>query len=46
MAVLKPKPLSGPVGNPQSWFLTVAEDRVIWQRELGECFEFGFTGAR
>lgn len=42
VAVLVPKPLSGPVGNPESWFLTVAEDRVIWQRELGESFEFEF----
>lgn len=42
VAVLLPKPLSGPIGNPESWFLTVIEDRVIWQRELGESFEFGF----
>lgn len=42
VAVLLPKPLSGPIGNPESWFLTVAEDRVIWQRELGDSFEFGF----
>ncbi len=46
VAVLLPKPLSGPVGNPESWFLTVTEDRVIWQRELGENFEFGFGGTQ
>lgn len=42
VAVLAPKPLSGPVGNPQSWFLTVTQDRAIWQRELGESFQFRF----
>lgn len=42
VAVLAPKPLSGPIGNPQSWFLTVTQDRVIWQRELGESFQFRF----
>lgn len=42
VAVLSPKPLSGPAGNPESWFLTVTENRVIWQREPGDSFEFGF----
>ena len=43
VAVLAPKPLSGPIGNPESWFLTVTQDRVIWQRELGESFQFRFA---
>lgn len=42
VAVLIPQPLRGPIGNPESWFLTVTADRVIWQRELGESFQFGF----
>lgn len=42
VAVLAPKPLSGPIGNPESWFLTVTQDRAIWQRELGESFQFRF----
>lgn len=42
VAVLAPKPLSGPVGHAESWFLTVMQDRVIWQRELGEGFQFRF----
>lgn len=42
VAVLTPKPLSGPVGNPEVWFLTITENAAIWQRELGESFEFGF----
>jgi hypothetical protein len=42
-AVLAPKPLNGPIGNPESWFLTVTQDRVIWQRELGESFQFRFA---
>ncbi len=43
VAVLAPKPLSGPVGNPESWFLTITQDRAIWQRELGESFQFRFA---
>ena len=46
VAVLTPKPLNGPIGNPESWFLTVTEDRVIWQRELGESFQFMFGESR
>jgi hypothetical protein len=42
VAVLMPKPLTGPVGNPESWFLTVTDDRVIWQHDLGESFQFSF----
>lgn len=42
VAVLSSKALSGPAGNPESWLLTVTGKRVIWQRELGESFEFGF----
>ncbi|MBX3664476.1 MAG: RES family NAD+ phosphorylase [Burkholderiales bacterium] len=42
VAVLMPKPLSGPVGTTESWFLTIVRDRAIWQRGLGEAFEFGF----
>jgi hypothetical protein len=46
VAVLTPKPLSGPVGNPESWFLTVTRDRAIWQRELGESFQFRFAAVK
>lgn len=46
VAVLTPKPLSGPVGNPESWFLTITADRAIWQRELGESFQFLFGKSR
>lgn len=46
VAVLSAQTLSGPVGNPESWFLTVTADRAIWQRALGESFEFGFRPAR
>jgi hypothetical protein len=46
VAVLMPKPLTGPIGNPESWFLTVTEDRVIWQRELGDSFQFEFGKAQ
>lgn len=42
VAVLAPKPLSGPVGHPQNWFLTVTRERAIWQREPGESFQFLF----
>ncbi len=45
VAVLTPKPVSGPIGNPEGWFLTVTDDRVIWQHEPGESFEFGFGNA-
>lgn len=43
VAVLTPKPLDGPAGNTENWFLTVTKEQVIWQRELGEGFEFGFS---
>lgn len=46
VAVLTPGPLNGPIGNPENWFLTVAEDRVIRQRELGESFQFTFGEMR
>ena len=46
VAVLTPKPVTGPIGNPESWFLTVTEHRAIWQRELGESFQFGFGKTR
>jgi hypothetical protein len=42
VAVLTPKPLNGPVGHAENWFLTVTKDRAIWQRALGEGFEFWF----
>jgi hypothetical protein len=42
VAVLTPKPLTGPVGHAENWFLTVTKDRAIWQRALGEGFEFWF----
>lgn len=42
VAVLTPKPINGPIGTPESWFLTVTTDRAIWQRAVGEGFEFGF----
>jgi hypothetical protein len=42
VAVLSPAPLTGPAGAPENWFLTVAGERAIWQRELGDSFEFGF----
>jgi hypothetical protein len=45
VAVLTPKPLHGPVGHAENWFLTVTRDRAIWQRALGEGFEFGFQSA-
>lgn len=45
LAVLTPKPLSGPAGNPESWFLTVTENNVIWQRDLGDSFQFEFERA-
>jgi drug/metabolite transporter (DMT)-like permease len=32
--VLTPKPLHGPVGHAENWFLTVTRDRAIWQRAL------------
>lgn len=43
VAVLTPEPLDGPVGHTESWFLTVTKDRAIWQRALGEGFEFEFA---
>lgn len=46
VAVLTPKPLRGPIGNTESWFLTVTKESVIWQRELGASFEFSFGKAR
>lgn len=46
VAVLAPKPLSGPIANPENWFLTVTQDRAIWQRELGESFQFHFEMAK
>ncbi len=45
VAALAPKPVTGPIGNPENWFLTVTNDRVIWQRELGESFQFRFGQA-
>ena len=38
-----PKPLNGPVGHAESWFLTFTKDRAIWQRAPWEGFEFVFT---
>lgn len=45
VAVLTPAPLDGPVGAPQNWFLTIADDRAIWQREFGEAYEFTYRRA-
>jgi len=45
VAVLTPAPLDGPVGAPQNWFLTIADERAIWQRELGDTFEFSYRRA-
>ena len=46
VAVLTPRPLKGPIGNPENWFLTIADDRAIWQRELGESFQFAFGASQ
>lgn len=46
VAVLTPKPLSGPIGNPEVWFLTVTGNGAIWQRESGDHFQFEFAPAR
>jgi len=46
VAVLAPKPLTGPIGNPQSWFLTITANHAIWQREPGESFQFAFGKQR
>lgn len=42
VAVLVPEPLDGPVGSPENWFLTITGEMAIWQRELGESFQFAF----
>lgn len=45
MAALDPQALvnSDPLTRAQSWFLTVRERSVIWQREGSSLFEFDFA---